>query len=122
MTRTLLVATLLLLAVGLLTACVRMRVHGDRDAWARDALARGAQPLRIATYNVSLYDEAAGGLVARLERGDADARRIAAVLQRVRPDIVLLNEFDYDAAGTPTPARCSTWAAPGRPSTATGSS
>ena len=99
MTRTLLVATLLLLAVGLLTACVRMRVHGDRDAWARDALARGAQPLRIATYNVSLYDEAAGGLVARLERGDADARRIAAVLQRVRPDIVLLNEFDYDAAG-----------------------
>ena len=27
------------------------------------------------------------------------ARKIAAVLQRVRPDIVLLNEFDYDASG-----------------------
>jgi endonuclease/exonuclease/phosphatase family metal-dependent hydrolase len=55
--------------------------------------------LRIATYNVSLYDEAPGGLVARLESGDAQARRIAAVLQRVRPDIVLLNEFDYVADG-----------------------
>lgn len=55
--------------------------------------------LRIATFNTSLYSEQAGGLIARLESGDADARRIAAVLQRVRPDIVLLNEFDYDPDG-----------------------
>ena len=54
--------------------------------------------LRAATYNASLYDEDAGGLVARLQLGNAQARKIAAVLQKVRPDIVLLNEFDYDAA------------------------
>ena len=54
--------------------------------------------LRVATYNTSLYDEDAGGLVARLQLGNAQARKIAAVLQKVRPDIVLLNEFDYDAA------------------------
>ena len=54
--------------------------------------------LRVATYNASLYDEDAGGLVARLQLGNAQARKIAAVLQKVRPDIVLLNEFDYDAA------------------------
>ncbi|QNN71469.1 endonuclease/exonuclease/phosphatase family protein [Thermomonas carbonis] len=52
--------------------------------------------LRVATYNTSLFDEDTGGLVARLELGNAQARKIAAVLQNVRPDIVLLNEFDYD--------------------------
>jgi endonuclease/exonuclease/phosphatase family metal-dependent hydrolase len=81
---------LVLATVVLVAACVRVVVHGDPPA---------AAPLRVATYNVSLYDEAAGGLVGRLEAGDAGARRVAAVLQRVRPDIVLLNEFDFDAAG-----------------------
>ena len=55
--------------------------------------------LRIATYNVSLYDEEAGGLVSRLQQDDAQAHKIAAVLQKTRPDIVLLNEFDYDGDG-----------------------
>ena len=55
--------------------------------------------LRVATYNTSLFDEDAGGLAARLELGNAQARKIAAVLQQVRPDIVLLNEFDHDASG-----------------------
>ena len=78
---------------ALLAACVRVNVHGDPAAAMPDTT------LRIATYNASLYDERSGGLIARLEGGDAGARKIAAVLQRVRPDIVLLNEFDYDAAG-----------------------
>ena len=65
---------------------------------AADAAA-GPRPLRIASYNVSLFDDADGGLIRRLQAGDADARKIAAVLQRVRPDLVLLNEFDFDAAG-----------------------
>ncbi|HEY4555051.1 MAG TPA: endonuclease/exonuclease/phosphatase family protein, partial [Lysobacter sp.] len=68
---------------------MRVNVHGQRPTGA-------AAPVRVATYNTSLYDEAAGGLIRRLEAGDADARNIAAVLQRTRPDIVLLNEFDYD--------------------------
>ncbi len=93
LTAALLVATLLLVA-----ACVRVRTHGDRDAWARDTLANGPAALRIATYNTSLNDDRAGGLVARLEAGDANAMKVAAVLQRVRPDVVLLNEFDYDEA------------------------
>ncbi len=76
-----------------LAGCVRVRVHGDPEA----AMAPAA--LRVATYNTSLYDGTPGGLVRRLEAGDERARRIAAVLQRVRPDIVLLNEFDYDAEG-----------------------
>jgi hypothetical protein len=55
--------------------------------------------LRVATFNGSLYDARDGGLVARLEAGDEAARKIAAVIQHRRPDLLLLNEFDYDASG-----------------------
>ena len=57
------------------------------------------QPMRIASYNTSLYRDADGQLVADLEAGSEQARKVAAVLQHVRPDVVLLNEFDYDEAG-----------------------
>jgi endonuclease/exonuclease/phosphatase family metal-dependent hydrolase len=56
-------------------------------------------PLRFATLNTSLYDEEHGGLIARLDAGDEDARRIAATIQHHQPDVLLLNEFDYDEAG-----------------------
>jgi endonuclease/exonuclease/phosphatase family metal-dependent hydrolase len=79
-----------LAACALVAGCVRVNVHGDRPA-------APAPGLRVATYNTSLYDESTGGLIRRLEAGDDGTRKIAAVLQRVRPDIVLLNEFDYDA-------------------------
>ena len=81
----------LALCAVLLAGCVRVLVHGDPRA--------AMPPLRVASYNVSLYDDAAGGLVRRLESGDAGARKVAAVLQQVRPDIVLLNEFDFDPRG-----------------------
>ena len=81
-----------LFAALVLSGCVRVNVHGDPDAYLRSMT-----PLRVATYNTSLYEESAGGLIRRLESGDAKASAVAAVLQRVRPDIVLLNEFDYDA-------------------------
>lgn len=80
-----------------LAGCVRVAVHGDPDAWA-ESMGMGTK-LRVATYNTSLYDDDAGGLVRRLEAGDVGARKVAAVLQRVRPDLVLLNEFDYDPQG-----------------------
>ncbi|MDR0184724.1 endonuclease/exonuclease/phosphatase family protein [Lysobacter arvi] len=85
----------LLLAALLLPACMQVNVKGDPAAWARTMSTDTT--LRVATYNTSLYDDAAGGLIGRLESGDGGARKIAAVLQRVRPDLVLLNEFDYDA-------------------------
>ena len=86
-------AALLALAAGALAAgCVRVHVHGDPDH-AMTLL------LRVATYNASLYDDEAGGLLRRLDAGDAGARKVAAVLQRVRPDVVLINEFDYEGDG-----------------------
>ncbi len=101
MTRLQRIATLAgLLATVALSGCLRVTVHGDPEAWAeRMADSINPTPLRVATYNTSLYDDADGGLVRHLQAGDDGARRIAAVLQRVRPDVVLLNEFDYDPAG-----------------------
>lgn len=56
--------------------------------------------IRVATYNTSLYRGESGELVRDLEGGqDAQAKKIAEVIQRVRPDVILLNEFDYDAEG-----------------------
>ena len=56
--------------------------------------------IRFATYNTSLYSDADGGLIERLRNDDTQAKKIAAVIQHQRPDILLLNEFDYDAEGT----------------------
>ena len=53
--------------------------------------------IRFATFNTSLYSEEVGGLIKRLNENDVGARKIAAVIQHQRPDILLLNEFDYDA-------------------------
>ncbi|MEX0613501.1 MAG: endonuclease/exonuclease/phosphatase family protein [Pirellulales bacterium] len=55
--------------------------------------------IRVATYNTSLFRDEPGQLVRDLEKGENEqARRIAEVIQRVRPDILLINEFDYDDA------------------------
>ena len=84
------------LVLALLASCTRINIHGNPES---PSSMPETAALRVATYNVSLYDEDAGGLVRRLELGNAQARQVAAVLQRVRPDIVLLNEFDYEEAG-----------------------
>lgn len=59
-----------------------------------------AATVRVATFNASLYSELAGGLIERLQQDDPAARKIAAVIQQRRPDVLLLNEFDYDADST----------------------
>ncbi|TWT54169.1 Endonuclease/Exonuclease/phosphatase family protein [Rubripirellula amarantea] len=57
--------------------------------------------IRVATYNVSLYGSKAGEVAQRMADGkDKQAEKLAAVIQTVRPDILLLNEVDYDQAGT----------------------
>jgi hypothetical protein len=63
--------------------------------------AYGAEPVRFATYNVSLYGNRAGEMTERLAKGDdKQAATEAEVIQRVRPDVLLLNEVDFDAEGS----------------------
>jgi len=56
--------------------------------------------IRIATFNSSLNRAAEGALRRDLATPDnAQARAVAEIVQRVRPDILLLQEFDFDAEG-----------------------
>ncbi len=69
---------------------------------AAPAEGAGAQTegtLRVATFNASLYREREGELARDLSTGDDQAQAVAEIIQRTAPDIVLLNEFDYDESG-----------------------
>jgi Endonuclease/Exonuclease/phosphatase family len=56
--------------------------------------------VRFATFNASLNRAADGQLVADLSTPDnAQAKVIAEIVQRARPDVLLINEFDFDAGG-----------------------
>ncbi|WP_250008323.1 endonuclease/exonuclease/phosphatase family protein [Actinoplanes sp. M2I2] len=76
-------------------------VSASTLSFAAPAQAHGGD-LRVATYNLSLNRPAPGLLREHLADPGADdvyrrqARNVAEVIQRAHPDIVLLNEFDYD--------------------------
>lgn len=56
--------------------------------------------IRIATFNASLNRATEGGLIESLSTTeDRQAKAVAEIIQRVNPDVLLLNEFDYDALG-----------------------
>ncbi|MBB3665747.1 endonuclease/exonuclease/phosphatase family metal-dependent hydrolase [Prauserella sediminis] len=60
----------------------------------------GPADVRFATFNASLNRAAEGELLRDLSTGDDEqARKVAEVIQRDRPDVLLLNEFDYVAGG-----------------------
>ncbi|WP_408898373.1 endonuclease/exonuclease/phosphatase family protein [Nocardioides sp. R1-1] len=59
----------------------------------------GSEPVRFATFNASLNRAAEGDLVRDLStRDDPQARNVAETIQRVAPDVVLVNEFDFAPA------------------------
>ncbi|GEN23009.1 hypothetical protein HCU01_09580 [Halomonas cupida] len=59
-------------------------------------LSTGTHSFRVATYNASLNRSEPGALLADLSTPDnTQAQQIAEVIQHNRPDVLLLNEFDY---------------------------
>lgn len=100
------------LSMAMLTACtpqqwierrVESAVTNAMDEISRDSVDVRRKPgtqLRIATFNTSMFDDADSGLLTRLRSDDANIRHIATVIRTVRPDVVLLNEFDYVADGS----------------------
>jgi 3-phytase len=77
-------ASLLVLAAGMVPA----------------GAAGGPQAVRFATFNASLNRFSEGQLISHLSApGNAQADAVAEIIQRVRPDVLLINEFDFDDEG-----------------------
>jgi 3-phytase len=69
-------------------------------AFAADLPAKPPGSIRVATFNASLNRDAPGKLILDLSRpGDPQARNVAEIIQRVAPDVLLINEFDHDSRG-----------------------
>ncbi|HKH08857.1 MAG TPA: endonuclease/exonuclease/phosphatase family protein [Agromyces sp.] len=84
------------LAAAALGAGAAAATPGVRTDTPAVAAGHGPTELRVATYNLSLNRNAPGQLVADLSTTtNAQAKTVAQIIQRVNPDIVLLNEFDY---------------------------
>ena len=76
------------------------RDHGRRctPLGAAPALAKDHDhgKLRFATFNASVNRNADGQLVQELSNGDdPQLRNVAEIIQRARPDVLLINEFDF---------------------------
>lgn len=91
------VSSLMLLTSLALSQC---RVTNGQDASWQPARTEGA--LRIATFNVSMNRSQAGRLRSDLEDGDDQIRRVASAIRAVKPDVLLLNEVDFDGKSPST--------------------
>ncbi|HET6564333.1 MAG TPA: endonuclease/exonuclease/phosphatase family protein [Xanthomonadales bacterium] len=86
----------MLLALG---GCENSNTSIDSGLMTSTSESPTAPTLRIATFNIAMGFDKAGEMAVALEDPNHERlRAVAAILQTVRPDIVLLNEFDYDPA------------------------
>jgi hypothetical protein len=66
----------------------------------------GKRPIRFSQFNASLNRNAEGQLVSDLSTpNNAQAKAVAETIQRVNPDVLLINEFDYVAANPLQPVQ-----------------
>ncbi|MEJ6393712.1 endonuclease/exonuclease/phosphatase family protein [Gymnodinialimonas sp. 2305UL16-5] len=61
-----------------------------------------ADPIRVATFNASMNRETQGGLAEALAADDPQIAAVVEVIEHVEPDILLINEFDYDPEAAAT--------------------
>ena len=93
------VITAILLISGCSTLLHQELLQQELFAQNRTLIQDGADgdAIRIATFNASLYGKQAGQVLARLRGGkNRQAIELASIVQTVRPDILLVNEIDYD--------------------------
>src|ERR687891_2183880 len=90
------------LRLGTAAVAVLLMVTGVL-AFDGDAEARGRKrhpAIRFATFNASLNRNSEGQLITDLSTPDnAQAQTVAEIIQRTRPDVLLINEFDFDSDG-----------------------
>ncbi len=65
------------------------------------SFSKAANSIRFSTFNVALNRKHAGDLLAELEMGESsEVAKIAEIIQLIRPDVLLLNEVDFDGGNT----------------------
>ena len=78
-----------IVAIVLMTAAAPAAADGSRS-----------RAVRFATFNASLNRNVQGELIQDLSTpDDPQARAVAEIIQRTRPDVLLVNEFDFDPDG-----------------------
>jgi hypothetical protein len=88
---------LLRLFLAVLMAALLIAPIGASAAPAND---RESLTVRFATFNASLNRNFAGQLVSDLSTPDnIQAKTVAEIIQRTRPDVLLINEFDFVDGG-----------------------
>jgi hypothetical protein len=66
--------------------------------YAKPSASNGKRIIRFATFNASLNRNKEGDLKNELSStGSAQPDVIATIIQKVNPDVLLINEFDYDS-------------------------
>lgn len=76
-----------------------MSTYLRRCIWISLFITFGCSPdrVRFATFNASLSRDKPGELLQDLANGDdQQIRNVAEIIQRTRPEVLLINEFDYD--------------------------
>ena len=96
-TRTLIAATAALACLGLAAPAVTSAAAPPPDQGSKQSK---VQEVRFSTFNASLNRNAAGQLLTDLESGtNQQAKNVAETIQRAHPDVVLVNEFDFEPDG-----------------------
>jgi hypothetical protein len=84
-----------LTALALTTTALAAGVQGATAS--RDDVGSAPSAVRFATFNASLNRNVAGALAAELAvPGSAQPAAVAEIIQNARPEVLLINEFDYD--------------------------
>jgi hypothetical protein len=94
------VVLVLSVLVAATTASIAAAPASTARLAADEAERSGAETVRFATFNASLNRNSPGQLVADLSTTtNAQAAAVAEIIQRSRPDVVLVNEFDFVEGG-----------------------
>jgi Endonuclease/Exonuclease/phosphatase family len=87
--------------VSTLLVALLVAVTVAAAAQADDDRGDDSDAVRFATFNASLNRFNEGDLIEDLSTPEnAQAKTVAEIIQRTRPDVLLINEFDFDADGS----------------------
>ncbi len=85
------------LFIALLIFCFHSFNRTSLAQTTATSLEKKTGAIRVASFNVALNRKNDGELLKELEKGESEkVAKLAAIIQMVRPDVLLLNEVDFD--------------------------